>query len=113
MPNMVTESDGRSRPEFSPVSSARPTVRYTDIGRVIARGRVYMTKTDQVIGWLFVHDDGRIWASPDTPSGGKYWAMRWVGGFRNRQEAVQFLRGARYVTSAWWAEAGREMSQAE
>lgn len=103
MPNMITESDGHARPEFSPVSSLRPSVSYSDMGRVIAHGRVYMVKADHVLGWLFVNDDGRIWASPDTPDAGKYWAMRWVGGMLNRQEAVQFLRGARYVTSKWWA----------
>ena len=119
MPNMIMESDGHTRPEFSPVATMRPTVSYSDMGRVIAGGRVYMVrKTNcavrpQILGWLYVSDDGRIYATPDTPDAGKYWAMRWVGGFLTRQEAVQFLRGARYVTSKWWEEDGKEMAKAE
>lgn len=116
---MERESDGIERPIFAPVATMRPEVKYTDHGRVMAGGRVHRVNyTDthpysgRFMGFLFVTDDGTLYATPDQVSEGRYHAMRWVGGFRTRMECVAFLRATQYVTAEWWKEAAREYAQA-
>lgn len=106
----VVEADGIERPGFVPVSAFRPEVKYVDYGRVLAMGRLYrvVRKSESFLGFIYVHDEGDLFASPDRVADGKYHALRWVGGFKNRQECVQYLRAHQDARSEWWKEAESE-----
>ena len=102
---MVVDSDGIERPGFTPVSTTTE-FKYTDIGRVMAHGRAAMVKNHNVvIGTVFSFDDewypnSGWYASPDNDA--EYSKRRWVGAFKTRKEATQFLRAIEHVNSDWW-----------
>lgn len=115
---MVRESDGFERPMFAPIATLRPTVKYTDMGRVMAGGRVHRVNyapgthyEGRSLGWLFVADDGTLYCSPDVNEHG-YHALRFVGGFANRMECVMFLRALQLTGEQSWEAAGREYVEA-
>ena len=98
------DTDGIRRDWLCPVGTHRPKPKYQDCGRVMYGGRAYKVtdtfSTDTVLGYLFILDDGRIFATPDTD--GKYSHRRWIGGMITRMEAVLYLRAHVDAGSAWW-----------
>lgn len=105
---MVQESDGFERPMFAPVATVRPKVTYTDMGRVLAGGRVFRVNyapgthyAGRSLGWLYVADAGTLYCSPDVNEHG-YHTLRFVGGFSNRMECVMFLRAMHITGEQSW-----------